>query len=78
VSGQEDDLVAVYLTVAVRTTAGAGPGVVRVPRQEAALLIRQRHGVPGERPPRGFQDGGVDGHIPGAFVPRLAPPEPGT
>jgi hypothetical protein len=74
-SEQPDDLMAVFLTTAVRTSAGAGPGVRRVPRAEAAQLVARRHAVPGERAPRGFEDGGADGHIIAAMVPRLAPPE---
>jgi hypothetical protein len=77
VSEQEPDVVPVYLTVGVKTTGGAGPGVVRVPRDEAAVLIRQRYGVAGERALRGFLDGGADGHVIAAMVPRLAPPERG-
>jgi hypothetical protein len=62
VSGQPDpDLVAVFLTVGVRTSGGCGPGVVRVPRDEAAWIVRSRHGVAGEEPPRGYLDGGADG-----------------
>ena len=38
---------------------------------EAARIVAARHGVPGERPPRGYADGRVNG----AMVPRLAPPE---
>lgn len=76
-SEQGPDLVPVYLTVGVRTSAGAGPGVVRVPRAEAAVLIRQRYGVAGERAPRGFLDGGGSERAAAWMVPRLAPPEPG-
>jgi hypothetical protein len=74
----QPELVPVFLTVGVRTSGGAGPGVVRVPRDEAARIVAGRHGVAGEEPPRGFEDGGVDGRIIAAFVPRLAPPEKGT
>jgi hypothetical protein len=77
-TGPGPDLVPVYLTVAVRTSGGPGPGVVHVPREEAGRICAARHGVPGEDPPRGFLDGGVDGRIIAAFVPRLAPPEQGT
>jgi hypothetical protein len=74
-SGQDPDLVPVFLTVGVRTSGGIGPGVVRVPRIEAARIVAARHGVAGERPPRGYEDGGADGRVIGAMVPRLAPPE---
>jgi hypothetical protein len=67
--------VPVFLTVGVRTSGGAGPGVVRVPRDEAARIVVARHGVSGEHPPRGFEDGGTDGPVVGAMMPRLAPPE---
>jgi hypothetical protein len=67
----QPDLVAVYLTVAVRTSAGPGPGVVHVSRDEAARLVAARHGVSGERPPRGYEDG-ADGRVIGAMLPRLA------
>lgn len=74
-SDHEPDLVPVYLTVAVRTSGGPGPGVVRVPRLEAARIVADRHGVAGERPPRGYEDGGADGRVIGAMMPRPAPPE---
>lgn len=67
------DLVPVYLTVGVRTSGGPGPGVVRVPREEAARLVAARHGVAGERPPRGYDDGGADGRMIAAMMPRRAP-----
>jgi hypothetical protein len=70
------DRIPVFLTVAVRTSGGNGPGVVRVPREEAARLVAARHGVHGEMAPRGFLDGGADGRVIGAMVPRLAPPGP--
>jgi hypothetical protein len=70
VTDEQPDLVPVYLSVAVRTSGGPGPGVVRVPRDEAARIVAARHGVSGERPPRGFEDGGADGRIIGAMMPR--------
>lgn len=70
-----DARVPVYLTVTVRTSGGNGPGVVKVPREEAAELVRRRCGVSGERPPRGYEDGGADGRVIAAMMPRLAPPE---
>jgi hypothetical protein len=71
VTGPETDTVPVFLTVGVRTSGGPGPGVVRVPRDEAARLVAARHGVPGERPPRGYEDGGADSRVIGAMMPRL-------
>lgn len=68
----DQDLVPVFLTVAVRTSGGNGPGVVRVPREEAARITAARHGVPGEYPPRGYDDGGADGRVIAAMMPRPA------
>lgn len=73
----EPDLVPVFLTVGIRTSGGPGPGVVRVPRDEAARIVAARHGVSGERAPRGYEDGGTDGRVIGAMVPRLDPSGPG-
>ncbi len=77
-SGQQPDLVPVFVVVAVRVSTGEQtPGLVHVPRNEAVQIVASRHGVPGEQPPRGYADGGADGRVIGAMVPRLAPPEPG-
>lgn len=65
-----DGMVAVYVTVAVRCSVGAGPGVRRVPPTEAAALVRDRHAVYGEVPPRGYSDGGADGLVVAAMMPR--------
>jgi hypothetical protein len=73
VTGEPPGLVPVFLTVGVRTSGGNGPGVVRVPRDEAARLVAARHGVSGERPPKGYMDGGVDGRGIGAMMPRSDP-----
>jgi hypothetical protein len=71
-------LVPVFVTVGVRVSSGVRtPGVVHLPREEAARIVASRHGVSGERAPRGFLDGGADGHVIAAMVPRLAPPEHG-
>lgn len=69
-SGPEPDLVPVFVTTGIRTSGGPGPGVVRVPRDEAARIVAARHGVSGEQPPRGFEDGGADGRVIGAMMPR--------
>jgi len=45
------DLVPVFVTNGVRTSAGAGPGVRKVPRAEAGALIAARVAIAGERPP---------------------------
>jgi hypothetical protein len=50
--GQE--LADVYLTTAVRTSAGPGPGVKRLPAAEANRLIARKHAVSGTEPPRGY------------------------
>jgi hypothetical protein len=55
----EPGLVAVFVTVAVRVRgAEPGPGVRRVPPEEAARLVNAKHAVYGEAPPRGYDDGG--------------------
>jgi hypothetical protein len=46
--------VPVFLTSAVRTSAGPGPGVKLLPPAEAAGLVARRLAVAGDRPPRGF------------------------
>jgi hypothetical protein len=51
--------VAIYQTVAVRTSQGAGIGPKRLPPDEAGRLVRDKHAVYGDKPPRGFQDGGA-------------------
>lgn len=68
-SGDDDGLVPVYVTTAVRTSAGPGPGVRRVPPDEASWLVRERKGVYGTEPPRGFLDGGAPLAI-AAMMPR--------
>jgi len=54
------ELVDVFVTTAVRTSAGPGPGHLRVPQAEAAALVNTHRGVFGDRPPRGYDDGGAD------------------
>ena len=65
----DPDLVPVFVTTGIRTSGGAGPGVVRVPRDEAARIVASRHGIAGEQAPRGFLDGGADGRVIGRPVP---------
>lgn len=50
----EGEPVPVFLTVAVRTSAGPGPGVRRLPPAEAAALVRMKYTVHGDQPPRGY------------------------
>jgi len=47
-------LVPVFVTVAVRTSVGAGPGMRRVPPEEAGRLVAARVAVHGDKPPRGW------------------------
>jgi hypothetical protein len=47
-------LVPVYLTAAVRTSGGPGPGVKRLPRAEAGSLVARRIAVHGDQPPTGY------------------------
>ncbi len=65
-----EPLVAVFVTVAVRTSDGPGPGVRRVPPGEAARLVGDRRAVYGDQPPRGFEDGGTDARDAARMMPR--------
>jgi hypothetical protein len=66
----DDGTVAVFMTTAVRTSDGPGPGVRHVPAAEAARLIQMRHAVSGETAPRGYEDGGADARMIAAMMPR--------
>jgi hypothetical protein len=44
----------VYLSNAVRTSAGPGPGVKILPQAEAAALVANRLAVYGDQPPQGY------------------------
>jgi hypothetical protein len=68
--GADEPLVAVYLTNGTRTSAGPGPGVKRLPPAEAGALVRARLAAYGERPPRGYADGGMDGLAPALMMPQ--------
>ncbi len=57
------DRITVYATVAVRTSAGPGPGVLELPTAEAARLIGMKYAVYGSAPPRNFLDGGQPGPV---------------
>jgi hypothetical protein len=48
------------VTVAVRTSAGPGPGHKRLPPGEAQALVGNRRAVYGDQSPRGYADGGAD------------------
>lgn len=47
-------LVPVFLTVAVRTSAGPGPGVKLLPPAEAGALVAMKYACHGDKPPRGW------------------------
>jgi hypothetical protein len=49
----EGDLVEVFITNAVKTSAGPGPGMRSLPRSEASALVNARMAVWGG-PPRGY------------------------
>lgn len=62
--------ITVFATVAVRTSAGPGPGVLELPAAEASRLVADRHAVYGSTAPRGFEDGGADARTIAAMMPR--------
>ena len=47
----------VYLTNAVATSDGSGPGVKRLPPAEAAALVGRKVAIYGPHPPDGFHRG---------------------
>ena len=66
----------IYLTTAVRTSAGPGPGVLHLPASEASRIVNAKLGVLGTAPPRGYDDGGADAatvHASRAFSPHPHP-----
>jgi hypothetical protein len=63
-------VVAVYLTNGTRTSQGPGPGVKRLPPDEAGRLVSARLAAFGEAPPRGYADGGCDGRDIALMMPR--------
>ena len=67
-----EPMVAVFVTTAVRTSGGNGPGPVRVPASEASALVNDRRAVYGDQPPRGFEDGGADTRDVARMMPRRA------
>jgi len=54
-------LITVFATNGTRTSAGCGPGVLRLPPAEAARLVAAKLAVYGEAAPRNFDDGGQGG-----------------
>jgi hypothetical protein len=69
---EPEPMVTIYMTNAVRTSAGPGPGVKTLPAREANLLISRRFAVAGDQPPRSFQGEpmGPDRPFDGDYVPR--------
>src|SRR6266567_4401642 len=59
-------LVTVFVTNAVRTSAGPGPGPKQLPSDEANRIINSKLGVYGSQPPRNYTDGGQQGPVVGA------------
>ena len=51
-----EQLVTVYVTNAIMTSAGPGPGPKTLPADEAGRLLRDRLAVSGDRAPRGYGD----------------------
>ena len=64
------DRITVYLTVAVRTSDGPGPGPKSLPAAEASALVRRRHATYGDTAPAGFLDGGCPPAVYAAMLPR--------
>ena len=54
-------LITVFAVNGTRTSAGCGPGVLRLPPAEAARIVSAKLAVYGEAPPRNFADGGQAG-----------------
>jgi hypothetical protein len=65
-----EPMVTVFVTNAVRTSDGPGPGVKRLPPGEAATLVGNRRAVYGDQPPRGFSDGGAQPGDTARMMPR--------
>ena len=51
---EPEPMVEVFVTTAVRTSAGSTPGPKMLPRDEAARLVADKRAVCGDRPPMGF------------------------
>ncbi len=52
-AGREATRVAVWVANGTSTSAGCGPGVLRLPPDEAAQLVGARLAIYGDQPPRG-------------------------
>jgi hypothetical protein len=76
VSGQPEPLVAVYVVNGTRTSAGPGPGPLKLPPAEAAALVRQRFAVYGSKPPNAADPEPTTKVFTGAHDPY--PPRAGT
>jgi hypothetical protein len=66
------EAVPVFLTAAIRTSQGPGPGVKYLPPAEANLLVVRKHAVAGTEPPRSFlgQPEGPDRPFDDNYVPQ--------
>jgi hypothetical protein len=51
---EPEPLADVYLTSAIRTSQGPGPGHKRLPASEAARLVARKYATAGTEPPRSF------------------------
>jgi hypothetical protein len=58
-STPDPGLVQVFLLNGTGTSGGNGPGVVSVPPDEAAALVRERIAVYGSTPPSGYLGNGT-------------------
>lgn len=67
-----EDLMWVFCTNSVRTSAGSALGAKQLPRSEAAALIASKMAVAGDKPPAGFA-GATDTTTAGIAVPPRTP-----
>lgn len=67
----QPELTTVTVTNAIRVSSGEQtPGVVHVPAAEASWIQANRHGILGDRWPRGYADGGPDARTIANMMPR--------
>ncbi len=60
---EPEPVITVFLTNAVRTSQGRGPGGKQLPAHEANALLRAKMAVAGDRPPRDHSDGGSPANV---------------